>query len=200
MYIPKHFEENNQELVKKILFENPFASLIVRYEDKIEISPLPIIGDNLETLYFHTSKQNPLAQILKSYTDVTVLFHGPHAYISPDFYKDPMSTAPTWNYATVQIEGVVTWLENENDIFQFFRKMENKFKNKIWSFDQMNTERRSSLLKNISCFKMDVKKIIPKFKLSQNKIEEVDSVIANLSSLGFEEQKLAMLMKEKYQR
>jgi transcriptional regulator len=35
---------------------------------------------------------------------VLVMFHGPHAYVSPSWYADPQSV-PTWNYAVVHAHG-----------------------------------------------------------------------------------------------
>lgn len=41
-----------------------------------------------------------------NHKEVLIVFSGPHAYISPTWYKEE-HTVPTWNYTAVHVYGIV---------------------------------------------------------------------------------------------
>ena len=51
------------------------------------------------------AKANTAWQVLHG-SSLLVIFHGPHCYISPDWYGKP-GNVPTWNYISIQVLGNV---------------------------------------------------------------------------------------------
>lgn len=50
-------------------------------------------------------KANPAWHVLDG-SSLLVIFHGPHCYISPDYYGKP-ENVPTWNYISIHVRGDV---------------------------------------------------------------------------------------------
>ena len=101
-----------------------FATIICHGHSEFNVSHIPVILDRTigsqGTLKWHLAKKNPQVQILESAHDILCIFHGPHAYISPRWYKTSPNV-PTWNYATVSAYGKPTKVESElleNDLTQ----------------------------------------------------------------------------------
>lgn len=65
-------------------------------------APLTLHGTDLR---FHLARANRVHPYL---ADATILASvaGPHGYISPSWYPRPGNQVPTWNYETIEIEGV----------------------------------------------------------------------------------------------
>jgi transcriptional regulator len=80
----------------KFMTEFPFATLIsVRNGDSV-ISHLPLTpikADGKTILIGHLARANDHWKILSQQSS-TAIFHGPHTYITPKWYKD--DDIPTW--------------------------------------------------------------------------------------------------------
>ena len=59
------------------------------------------------------AKANPHWKLINENQESLVIFHGPHAYISPSLYETRESV-PTWNYAAVHVYGKGTTLPTKS--------------------------------------------------------------------------------------
>lgn len=108
IYSPNHYKENRNELIFQIIRNYSFATLITQSSDGPFVSHLPLLlefmGDK-PFLLGHCAKANPHWKQFEDGEKITILFHGPHSYISPAWYQPKSDNVPTWNYATVHIQG-----------------------------------------------------------------------------------------------
>lgn len=58
-----------------------------------------------------------------------LIFNGPHAYISPSWYKTPYSV-PTWNYITLHMHGTLTTTKRQHNMRQQIEFVVNKIDSK----------------------------------------------------------------------
>ena len=108
MYIPKHFKKKDPEVAYELIRREPFATLLVQNQEGVLGSHLPLLLDlagNEPKLVGHMSRSNPQWKLLEQGKEVLIVFHGPHAYISPKWYEE--NDVPTWNYAVVHVHGRV---------------------------------------------------------------------------------------------
>jgi transcriptional regulator len=113
--------------------------------------------------------------------NVMALFHGPHAYISAEWYENK-EQASTWNYLSVQASGVITFL-GENELVEILRSTTNRFEKKgsQSSFESLPDAYVSKHLKAIVGFEIQVTSLNHTFKLSQNKDDETfNAILTNL--------------------
>ncbi len=102
MYRPEPFRAHDPALVRQIVAAYPFASLISVVGGVPFVSHLPFILDE-DGILGHVARASPHARLLDA--ECVVTFLGPHAYVSPRWYRCPDSHVPTWNYAAVHVYG-----------------------------------------------------------------------------------------------
>ncbi len=149
-----------------------FATLISQENGNMLVSHVPIIlyrdlGE-YGTLAWHVAKQNPHAKSFDGNENALLIFHGPHSYISPQWYKS-YPNVPTWNYAVVRAYGNPQEITNDdliNDLTQMVMQQE-KNSNYVIPNDYM-----LKLMNHIVGFRMQITKIENIFKLGQNRNQE----------------------------
>lgn len=103
--------------------------------------------------------------------ELLVVFPGPHAYVSPTLYMEPLSV-PTWNYVAIHAYGTLAQVEDEPGkeaiLSGLMQAHEPAFLDKWLG---MPAEYRRSMLAGIVGFRIPIARVEGKFKLSQNRSE-----------------------------
>src|SRR5579872_1071351 len=109
MYIPDSFENKNIAGLHRFIETYGFATLINYHESGLHVSHVPVMLDKTRgqfgTLIWHLAKLNQHTEVLNGKNSSLCIFHGPHSYISPAWYKTSPNV-PTWNYAVVHAYGI----------------------------------------------------------------------------------------------
>src|SRR3954470_17958645 len=103
MYIPRRYKEEDKRAIQDFIRQHSFAILITVSEGLPVGTHIPLLLEINEwgedVLVGHISKGNEQKYSLASGSRVLCIFPGPHAYISPRWYKQ--LNVPTWNYIAV---------------------------------------------------------------------------------------------------
>ena len=98
-----------------------------------------------------------------------VVFPGPHSYVSPSLYTEPLSV-PTWNYIAVHAYGTLSTIDEEAGktalVEELIAKHEPAYLER-WRI--MPDGYRRSMLAGIMGFRIPISRIEGKFKISQNR-------------------------------
>ena len=81
-----------------------FAHIFAAAPDPI-VAHAPIVRTGQRAIGFHLATRNRLTAHLDG-ARVVASVAGPHGYVTPNWYGDPVSQVPTWNYLAFEIEGV----------------------------------------------------------------------------------------------
>lgn len=186
MYIPAWFRIDDENEIQRIIRENPFATLVSVIDGEPFATHLPILADpnDPNRLIGHLAVQNPHAPAFDSDQTHLVMFHGPHAYISPTFYESSPNV-PTWNYAVVHAYGKIVPLDDPEQAIDCLRLIVERFDPDLSNTRPESTDEAywRKMLKGIRAFSMSVVRFEAKAKANQNKSEsDVDSVICELES------------------
>jgi transcriptional regulator len=176
MYQPKHFSENRPELLHRVIREHPFATLIVMKDGVPEVNHVPLIlSDDAKFLRGHLARGNGLAHAAMSGSKMWVVFHGPHAYVTPTWYpskQEDGKVVPTWNYMVVHVEGVMrltdepSWLlKNVEDLSTHHEVL----RHSQWRIHDAPADYLQMMTRGIMGLEIEVTSMTGKFKLSQNK-------------------------------
>jgi transcriptional regulator len=182
MYQPEQFRTSDSTLIRDLVREYPFATLVSG--DGTEINHLPLLLrqdiHDRTILEGHSALGNPVA-IPNSL--VTAIFQGPHAYISPLWYVSP-GQVPTWNYAVIHARGRLVPLEGGDATIAAMERLVHRFEgNSGWSMSGLPTRARDGLLAAIRYFQIEVTHLDVKVKLSQNRASaDQTSVLGKLES------------------
>jgi len=106
---------------------------------------------------------------MKETEESLIIFHGPHAYISPSLYESRESV-PTWNYAAVHVYGEPTLFTDEESLRATLHRMIDTYESSYMTqWSELSEEYRSRMMKHIVGFNIKVQRLEGKFKLSQNR-------------------------------
>lgn len=201
MYTQRSFRVDDQELLLAFIRRYSFATLISHADDETHISHVPVLVETAEdtlVLTGHLASANPHVQQING-RKATAIFHGPDSYISPSWYADS-GEVPTWNYAVVHAVGLATTFTNATDLSPLVDRMTAVYEARYeggWD-GQLPYGYRSSQLKHITGFRLEVEGLTGKFKLGQNRsAEDQDRMLAHLEAADSEDSRaLASFIRE----
>ena len=185
MYIPEHFRVEDPAKALAFMRANPFAILVSSTDEGPFASHVPVViresGDQL-TIRGHVAKANPHWRYLEASPACLLIFHGPHAYISPANYET-RENVPTWNYGAVHAYGNARTLIEAEQLLDILHQLIPTFEaayEQQWA--GLGEAYRERMLSHIVGFEIALTKIETKFKLSQNRTRREQQQI--IDSLG----------------
>ena len=194
MHLPKLFKSEDYNLLKEIIKENAFSSLI-SYKEKIMSTKAMMQLNELENDLFHIethiNRANPDARKIEVGDEVLCDFLGAHSYISSSWY-DHINVS-TWNYEEVQIYGLVE-IMSDNELYNHLKKLTEFFElpqKCPMTLEKMGTEFVEKEMRGALGIKIIPTEIKIKQKLSQNRDEKnFQRIIENLNLSNFENDKI----------
>ena len=174
MYTPPAFRVSGHGRLHDLIRDYPFAALVSTGKDELQITHLPFMLDpgrgTCGSLLGHMARANPHWRQFDGARAVTVIFTGPHTYVSPAWYADP-HTVPTWNYAVVHVHGRPRII---GDKARARRVLEDLVAEHEAPLDPPWTTARAEpdidrQLDHIIVFEIEIARLEGKFKLSQNR-------------------------------
>ena len=183
MYIPEYHRIEDRAASVAFMQANPFAMLISTTDSGPFATHIPALVQEVQgrvTLRGHMAKANPHCEVIEE-QDSLVIFHGPHAYISPALYETRESV-PTWNYAAVHVYGRGRILSADADTRRLLQDLTLQFDPSYQTqWQSLSPEYQSRMLRHIVAFEISAARLETKFKLSQNRTRvEQENVIRAL--------------------
>jgi transcriptional regulator len=189
MYLPRHFRESNLDVLHAFVRRHVFAT-VISHAGELHVSHLPLLLDPGRgangTLVGHLARANQQWRDFDGERPALCIFHGPHAYISPSWYRSHPAV-PTWNYAVVHVTGRPRALEAPDAVGEIVDRLVATFDPAVAASDQdrHSPEARQGLLKQIVGLEIPIETIDGKFKLGQNRSrDDRMGAIDNLTRQG----------------
>ena len=198
MYLPKHFEVTDPEILADLIEKYPLAMLIGSIGDTMEINHLPLmLSKDRSRLFGHVAKANPLLKIAEqAVPNLTAVFNGPNAYVTPSWYltkKETGKVVPTWNYAVVHAQGKISVIQDTAWLHGHVTQMTNTHEptyQSLWKVDDTPDEYIQMMLNAIVGIEIEITSLVGKFKLSQNRpAEDYEAVLNELRASANQELK-----------
>ena len=173
MYTPKAFSEPDVGANLNVVEQQGFGALFSTGSAGPVITHLPVLVDRdrgrLCLLRAHVAKANDHWRSLDD-RPATMVFSGPHCYISAGWYREPQ-VVPTWNYVAVHLHGTARLVsavdEARRTVADFVDHFESGSRHP-WTIPQGEREFMDGLLNGIVAFTIDVERIEASWKLNQN--------------------------------
>ncbi len=195
MYLPPHFQENCPHALEALIQAYPFASLLSSTADGFCVDHLPLLWhrneDGTAVLRGHIAKANPLAQVQGNTLKALAIFHGPQAYVSPNWYPGKQEhgmVVPTWNYMVVHAHGRLRLVNDKAWLRELLKQLTDKHEQaleKPWQLDDAPADYLDKMLNAVLGIEIHIEQLQGKFKLSQNQpAANRQGVIAGLETLN----------------
>jgi len=187
IYVPEKFAEKDRETLLQLIRNSSFATLISSVGSDPIVAHVPVLLDETGSiLHAHVARANPVWRDFMPDRELLFLFHGPHHYISPNWYNSHPSV-PTWNYAAIHVSGIPDIIEDHKKIESMLRRLVAEHESSLETPWQMELpeEYLHNMINGIVAFEIRITRIEGKFKLSQNRsLEDRRNVIAALQKAG----------------
>ena len=176
MYQPRAFREDDCDALHDFIARHSFGTLIVAPAGaELAIAHVPVVldrdGDGNARLRLHVAAANPIWRLATATGKATVVFSGPHGYVSARWYETPTEQVPTWNYAVVHAHGAPEQLEGEAllELLDDLVRVHEGDGPEAWSTSLLAPALRAALLLEIVGLAIPITKLEGTMKLSQNR-------------------------------
>jgi transcriptional regulator len=182
MYLPAHFAQPDGAVIRRLIREAPFATLVTRTAGGgIEANHLPMLldeppGDAGEPmrLRFHVARANTLWRDARPEDEVLAIFQGPDTYISPSWYASKAEhgkVVPTWNYAVAHVHGRLQVFDDKEWLRGFLPQLtaahEARFE-QPWQVADAPADYIDKMMAAIVGLELTATRVVGKWKVSQN--------------------------------
>jgi len=193
MYVPSSFAEQRLEVLLEFITKHAFATLVSGgvtvgvgggtnsgADGEMTASHVPVLllrahgGGRYGTLQTHLARQNEQCQSLATGQPVLAIFQGPHAYISPRWYANPLSV-PTWNYVVVHAHGTPRVMDDgalRAHLHALVAKYEPPPRDGGWDARSLPADVMDKLQRQLMGFEIEIARLEGKWKLGQNRTTE----------------------------
>ena len=184
MHLRPAFTETDPARIAGLIAANPFGLLVTQGPGGMEASPLPFVmsyDNDVLVLTGHLAAGSAQCAALDGGAALAV-FSGPHAYISPGWYRT-QPAVPTWDYAAVHVHGHLERLEGEalaDSMRALSRDDPGGF-----DMDALEARYRDGMMNLVRGFRLRAARIEAQWKMSQNRsAADREAVIAALRVRG----------------
>lgn len=175
MYVPRHFAEPDRERLHALIRSHGFATLVSVLDGELFATHVPLLLDAERgpsgTLFGHVARSNPHWHGFDGRAPALAIFHGPHAYVSPRWYRG-QDQVPTWNYEVVHAAGAPRVLEEPAAVRALLARMADQYEAgapEPWRAAGLPERVADGLQRAIVAFELPIERLVGKRKLSQNK-------------------------------
>ena len=196
MYLPSSFAEKDLPTLHAFIEAHPLAALVtaVGGAEGLFATHLPLLLDHesrsLGTLFGHIARANPHArQLATGANEVLVIFSGPDAYITPNWYPTKAEhgrVVPTWNYVAVHAYGTVTVHDDPEFLRPHLEKLTRRHeasRDRSWEVSDAPDAYVAQQLRAIVGIEVTIERLEGKWKMSQNRSSaDIDGVVDGLAA------------------
>jgi transcriptional regulator len=184
MYHRPAFAETDLDRIAALVTAHPFGLLVTHGARGLDASPIPFAvardGKAL-VLDAHLAAANPQCADIGG--EALAVFSGPHAYVSPGWYRT-QPAVPTWDYAAVHVHGTLEPVTDREPMAAMLRELSRLDPNGF-DLDTLPEKFREAMLGGIRAFRLRSTRIEAQWKMSQNRsTADREGVIAALRAGG----------------
>jgi transcriptional regulator len=166
---PKH-AVTDAEVVRLLIAENPWATIVSQTEAGMVASHCPILlddrGDELAVVT-HVGRPDDELHRLGS-TEVLLIVAGPHGYVSPSWYAGHATRVPTWNFSVAHCYGIPEVLDAQENLRVLTRLVE-RFERHVDRPVALDRQVGARLAAGTVGIRLAIARFVCKVKMSQNK-------------------------------
>ena len=180
MYLPAHFAQSDLEELQRLIGDHPLGTLVTLSADGLNSNHLPFLmasgAGPYGSLIGHVARNNAVWRDFSDQHEVLVIFEGPSAYISPNWYPTKAEThqhVPTYNYTVVHAYGRLVIHDDEKWLRGLLGRLTKKMEAsqpKPWNMGQAPPDYMRAMIGAVVGIEVEVTRLVGKWKVSQNRL------------------------------
>jgi transcriptional regulator len=189
-----HHAVTDEDVVRTLIAENPWATIVSPGPEGLVASHYPVLLDEEAdglTVVTHVGRPDERIHDLGAH-EVLLIIAGPHGYISPSWYAPGATRAPTWNFSVAHCYGtpqVLSPEENVRVLTRLVAHFEQHVEEPMW----LEPDTAKKLAPGTVGLRLPIERFVCKVKLSRDKDPQTQrQVVDHLRRPGpYEHQRLA---------
>jgi transcriptional regulator len=180
MYVPKHFEESDREVLHALIRAHPLGTWVTLHDGELLANHLPFLLDAERgehgTLVGHVARANPVWRSFSTTAPSLVVFQGVESYVTPSWYPSKFQqgkVVPTWNYAVVHARGLPRAIEDREWLLRLVNRLTDTHEAamaKPWQVADAPADFVARQLEAIVGIEIPIARLVGKWKVSQNRL------------------------------
>jgi len=176
--------------IRRMINENPWATLVSQASEGLVASHYPILVDRAReelSIVTHLGRPDDRIHELPNH-ELLVIVQGPHGYVSSSWYREHVEV-PTWNFLTAHLSGTPEILSDEENsavLHQLVEHFESRVeKPRLLDGTPEDADNARRDMRGTVGLRLTPTHIVAKRKMSQNQQPEIlDAVIEQLEGDG----------------
>lgn len=166
------FAADDPELVRRLVREHPWATLVSTTAAGLAASHYPVLLDeDAPDLTLLTHLGRPDEEVLEiERGEVLVIVQGHHGYVSPGWYAPEERLVPTWNFTVAHLHGTPQVL-GEDENFEVLTRLVEHFERRLDQPALLEPD-AAPIAKGTVGLRIPIERFEMKRKLGQNKSDE----------------------------
>jgi transcriptional regulator len=170
---PKH-AVTDEAVVRRLIAENPWATIVSESGDELVASHYPVLLDDQAApdqlaVVTHVGRPDERIHNLGA-SEVLLIVAGPYGYISPSWYSEEMMRVPTWNFSVAHCYGVPEILDPDENLRVLTRLVEH-FEQHVEKPAYLDPEVGARIAPGTVGLRIPIIRFVCKVKMSQDKDE-----------------------------
>jgi transcriptional regulator len=165
-----HHAIDDPEVVRRLIRENPWGTLVSHNNGELVASHYPILLDEEAeglTVLTHVGRPD---DTLHGFGDreILLIIQGRHGYISPSWYAPGAIRAPTWNFSAAHCYGTPEILDEEENLVVLGRLVAH-FEHRVEEPMLLDPEWGRPVARGTMGIRLPISRFVCKVKMSQDK-------------------------------
>jgi transcriptional regulator len=178
MYRPDQFRVDDIKEMHALMRTRPFATLVSGQAKGLFASHLPtVLKDDGQygLIECHLARANPHWRDLAEAAEALMIFHGPEAYVTPNWYPSKAQhgkVVPTWNFAAVHAYGRPAVMQERDWLLRHVTELtaqQESGEAQPWLTSDAPPAFIDVMLRGIVGFRFPIARLEGKWKMSQNR-------------------------------
>jgi transcriptional regulator len=163
----------DESVVRALIAENPWATLVSNPDGNLVASHYPVLlDDDHEGLAIVTHVGRPDEELHRFGTgEMLLIVAGPHGYISPSWYTAEATPVPTWNFSVAHCYGIPEVLDGDENL-RVLTRLVDHFEQRVEHPVALDQEFGARLAKGTVGVRLPITRFVCKVKMSQDKDEQ----------------------------
>ncbi len=164
------YAATDAQVVRSLIAENPWATIVSHAEAGMVASHCPVLlDDRSDELAVVTHVGRPDEELHRFGTsEMLLIVAGSHGYISPSWYTEHATPVPTWNFSVAHCYGIPEVLDAEENLLVLTRLVEH-FERRVDAPVALDRQVGAQLATRTVGIRLAIAHFVCKVKMSQDK-------------------------------
>jgi transcriptional regulator len=167
------YEVTDPRVVRALIAENPWSTIVSHTDDGLVASHYPVLLDELsDDLAVVTHVGRPDEQLHRfGTTELLLIVAGTHGYISPSWYTEQARPVPTWNFSVAHCYGTPQILDADENL-RVLTRLVDHFERAVDAPVVLDQQVGAQIAMGTVGIRLPITRFVCKVKMSQDKDPE----------------------------